>query len=80
MTFWRPSTRDDDGGDLWPVCKRVLVNMADGRAFDGVLFAKRGPLLELRDARLIEPGSQPVAVDGAVIIERPSVAFIQVRN
>lgn len=64
----------------WPTRRRVLVNLIDGRAFDAVLYAKRGPLLELRDAKLLEPGSEPVAVDGAVIIERPRVAFIQVRN
>jgi hypothetical protein len=64
----------------WPIRSRVLVNLVDGRAFDGILYAKRGPLLELRDARLMEPGGEPVAVDGTVIIERPKVAFIQVRD
>lgn len=64
----------------WPVRKRVLVNMVDGRAFDAILYARRGPLLELRDAQLLEPGSDPVQVDGAVIVERPRVAFIQIRD
>jgi hypothetical protein len=64
----------------WPVRRRVLVNMVDGRAFDAVLFAKRGPLLELRHARLLEPGSDPTDVDGAVLVERPMVAFIQVHD
>jgi hypothetical protein len=64
----------------WPVRRRVLVNLTDGRAFDGVLYARRGPLLELRDSRLLEPGAQPVGLDGAVLIERPMVAFIQVRD
>lgn len=63
----------------WPVRKRVLVNL-DDRAFDGILYARRGPLLELRNARLLEPGSEPVEVDGAVLIERPRVVFIQVRD
>lgn len=64
----------------WPVRKRVLVNLHDGRAFDGILFRQRGPLLELRDARLLTPGEEPAGIDGAVIIERPQVAFIQVRD
>lgn len=64
----------------WPLRRRVLVNLLDGRAFDGLLFSRRGPLLELRDASLLEPGADPVTVDGAVIIERHQVAFIQVRN
>ena len=56
------------------------MNLVDGRAFDALLWAKRGPLLVLRDAHLIEEGSvEPVAVDGEVIVERPRVAFIQVR-
>jgi hypothetical protein len=64
----------------WPVRRRVLVNLVDGSAFDGILYARRGPLLELRDARLIERGDDPTPVDGAVIIERPRVAFMQVRD
>lgn len=65
----------------WPVRDRVLVNLDDGRAFDAILYAKRGPLLVLVDARLIEPGNpEPVAVDGEVVIERNRVAFIQVRR
>ena len=68
------------GLSRWPVRSRVLVNLKDGRAFDAVLWSQRGPLLELRDASLLEPGSDPVRVDGAVIVERPHVAFIQVRD
>lgn len=63
----------------WPVTQRVLVNMTDGRAFDALLVSKRGPLLELADARLLEPGADPTPVDGRVLIERPKVSFIQVR-
>ena len=63
----------------WPIHARVLVNLADGRAFDGLLVSKRGPLLELADARLLAPGAEPAPVDGRVLVERPMVAFIQVR-
>jgi hypothetical protein len=63
----------------WPIRKRVLVNLDDGRAFDGIMFARRGPLLILRQARLIEPGADPVDVDGEVIVERPRISFIQVQ-
>lgn len=64
----------------WPTYRRVLVNLHDTRAFDGVLCSTRGAWLELRDARLLADGAEPVAVDGAVLIERPQVAFIQVRD
>ena len=63
----------------WPLRSRVLVNLVDGRAFDALLVAKSGPLLELAEARLLEPGAEAVPVDGRVLIERPKVSFIQVR-
>ncbi|MFF9554583.1 hypothetical protein ACF1DY_01945 [Streptomyces albus] len=59
------------------VRRRVVVNL-DGRAFEGVLWAQRGPLLVLRDARLLEPGREPQAVDGEVVVERARVEFTQV--
>lgn len=57
--------------------KRVVVNLAD-KAFSGVLWAKRGPLLVLRDVELLEAGRQPQRVDGEVVIERTQVQFMQV--
>ena len=59
------------------VRKRVVVNLAD-KAFTGVLWAKRGPLLVLRDVELLEAGRQPQRVDGEVVIERSKVEFTQV--
>jgi hypothetical protein len=59
------------------VRKRVVVNLAD-KAFSGVLWAQRGPLLVLRDAELLEPARQPQRVDGEVVIERSKVEFTQV--
>jgi hypothetical protein len=61
----------------WPVRHRVLVNLTDGKAIRGVLWAKRGPLLVLRDAELHEPGCEAVPLDGDVLVERPRVLFIQ---
>jgi len=59
------------------VRKRVVVNLAD-KAFDAVLWAKRGPLLVLRDVKLLEAGREPQQVDGEVVVERSKVEFIQV--
>ncbi|WP_330339405.1 hypothetical protein [Streptomyces sp. NBC_00557] len=59
------------------VRKRVVVNLAD-KAFRAILWAKRGPLLVLRDAELLEAGRAPQPVDGEVVIERARVEFIQV--
>jgi hypothetical protein len=59
------------------VRKRVVVNLQD-KAFRGVLWAKRGPLLVLRDAELLEAGREPQAVDGEIVVERSRVEFMQV--
>lgn len=59
------------------VRKRVVVNLAD-KAFDGILWAKRGPLLVLRDASLLEAGREPQRIDGEIVIERTQVQFMQV--
>lgn len=60
------------------VRKRVVVNLTTEKAFRGVLWAKRGPLLVIRGAELLEPGADPRPVDGEVTVERSRVDFIQV--
>jgi hypothetical protein len=57
--------------------KRVVVNLAD-KAFSGILWAKRGPLLVLRDVELLEAGRAPQPMDGEVVVERAKVEFTQV--
>ncbi|MFE4691257.1 hypothetical protein ACFRH6_14505 [Streptomyces sp. NPDC056749] len=59
------------------VRRRVVVNLPD-KAFSAVLWAKRGPLLVLRDVQLLEAGRPPQPVDGEVIVERARVEFVQV--
>lgn len=59
------------------VRKRVVVNLAD-KAFSGVLWAQRGPLLVLRDVQLLEAGREAQRVDGEVVVERSRVEFTQV--
>lgn len=58
--------------------RRVVVNMNGGRAFAGILWARRGPLLVLRNAVMHEPGGATVPLDGEVVVERARVEFIQV--
>lgn len=60
------------------VRRRVVVNLHTGRAFNGILWRQRGPLLVLRDVTMLEPGAQPTPVDGEIVIERDRVEFIQV--
>lgn len=59
------------------VHRRVIVNLVSGKAFNGVLVRQDGPLLVLKDAELLEPGTGPVPLDGDVVIEREHVDFIQ---
>lgn len=58
--------------------RRVLINLKTDKAFRGVLWARRGPLLVLKGPELLEGGRQPVAMDGEVVIERANVDFLQV--
>jgi small nuclear ribonucleoprotein (snRNP)-like protein len=58
--------------------RRVLVNLKTDKAIAGVLWAKRGHLLVLRNAELLEAGRQPTKLDGEVVFERSNVDFLQV--
>lgn len=60
---------------LWR--RRVIVNLVDGSAFDGILYRQNGPLLVLRDATRLERGAEPLQLDGEAVIERDRVLYIQ---
>lgn len=59
------------------VRRKVVVNLLSGRAFVGILYRQAGPLLVLRDTVMHDPGAEPAAVDGEVVVERDQVEFIQ---
>jgi len=61
----------------WPIYDRVLANLIDGSAIDGLLIARRGPLLVLSDATLYASGAEPTALDGEIYIERARVLYLQ---
>jgi small nuclear ribonucleoprotein (snRNP)-like protein len=58
--------------------RRVSVSLKTGKAIDGVLVTARGPLLVVKNARLLEAGRAPQPLDGDVVIERTNVDFTQV--
>lgn len=60
------------------VRRRVLVNTKTNKTFAGVLWAKRGSLLIIKSATLLQEGVEPAKVDGEVVIERSNVDFLQV--
>jgi hypothetical protein len=61
----------------WPIYDRVLVNLVDGSAINGLLVDQRGPLLILTDATLLTDSHEPAQLDGDVYIERDRVLFMQ---
>lgn len=58
--------------------RRVLVQLHSGRAFTGVQWRRRGRLLVLRGAELLEPNNQPQPMDGEVVLDRGDVEYVQV--
>lgn len=65
--------------------RRCLLNLQgpNGDALEGVLWARRGPWLVLKDCRLIHAGAGPTEAaappaDGEVLIECRQVLFVQV--
>ncbi|ONK09445.1 hypothetical protein [Streptomyces sp. MP131-18] len=59
------------------VRQRVVVNLSDGSAVDGVLLRRHRTLLVLGDATLLVPSSEPSRVDGELLVERSQVLFVQ---
>lgn len=59
------------------ISRRVLVNLTDGSAIEGVLWDERRPLIVLRDAKLHTHG-QSAPLDGEVIIDHDRISFVQV--
>ncbi|ASR83174.1 RNA binding domain protein [Arthrobacter phage Abidatro] len=76
---FRPAPAPAPSPDPWAVvvARRVIVNLKSGRAIDGVLVRRDGPLLFLRNAVLLEEGSEPAAIDGEAVVEAVDVDFIQ---
>jgi hypothetical protein len=62
----------------WPVYQRVLANLIDGSAIDGLLVDRKGPLLIFADCTLYTPSAEATPLDGDIYIEREKVLFIQV--
>lgn len=56
------------------------MNLRTDKALRGVMWGQRGELLILKDVELLEPGRQPVRVDGEVVVEAANVDFVQILN
>lgn len=60
----------------WPTKQTVLCHTKSGRTFRGILWCKRGPLLVLHNAEILD-GAGVLPVDGDVFVERDNVDFLQ---
>lgn len=60
------------------VTRRVVLNLRSGNAVAGVVVRHDGPLLEVAEVVLLQPGAEAKPVDGRVIVERDTVEFVQV--
>lgn len=58
--------------------RRVIVNMDDGTSVEGLFWRKAGQVLVLKQATYLEPGAEPVTLDGDFLVERARVLFIQI--
>ncbi|QCG77750.1 hypothetical protein QLQ77_gp04 [Gordonia phage Reyja] len=67
-----------DGYNALVVHRRVVLNLKSGRAVAGYVTERKGKAFVVRDAQVAEPGVDPVRVDGAVIVHRDDVDFVQV--
>lgn len=57
--------------------RRVIVNLIGGASLDGIFYQQDGPLLVLKNATYLEPGAEPVPLDGDTVVERDQVLFMQ---
>jgi len=55
---------------------RVLVTTKDDQTFRGLLWAKRGPVVVLRETSLFAGGNES-KLDGEVVVERRNVSYYQ---
>lgn len=58
--------------------RRVVVNLVDDQAVTGILWRRHRRLVVLRSAELVQPGREPVGMDGDVVIERDRIHWVQI--
>lgn len=66
-----------DGYSQLVVHRRVVLNLKSGHAVAGYVTERKGDLFVVRDAQLAEPGSDPVAVDGELVVDKHEILFVQ---
>jgi small nuclear ribonucleoprotein (snRNP)-like protein len=65
-------------GPPYPCLRQVIVNTRTDRSFRGVLWARKGEYLVLRDAQLLKGKGEVTPIDGEVVIASANIDFMQV--
>lgn len=65
-------------GPRYPTLRTVIVNTKTDKAFRGVLWARKGGFLVLKNAELLKPKGETTPIDGEIAIDAMNVDFIQV--
>jgi len=70
LYWWRPPC----------LLRRVICNLTheSTEAFEGVLWATRGPWFTFRDVSALKAGQPPAPVLGELVIHRAQIAYLQV--
>lgn len=75
--MFSPGFRDGDRLLVALERHRVVLTMADGTAFEGVLFDADHTSVELRDASALGRDGEKTPADGSVFIPRAQIAYLQ---
>lgn len=57
--------------------RRVVINLWSGTAIAGVVTKTTRSYCIVKDAQVIESGSNPTTVDGEIVVDRRQVDYIQ---
>jgi len=62
----------------YPELRTVIVNLKSGTSFRGVVWARRGTWLVLKNAELLRDGQPPTPLDNETAVPVADVEFLQV--
>ncbi len=65
-------------GPRYPVLRRVIVTTKTERSFRGVLWARRGTYLVLREVEVLRGRGETLPLPGEVLIDTANVDYMQV--
>ncbi len=77
LVLWQTERRSLDRIVTSHLRVRHLVTLKSGETFDGLLDDADARTLTLIQAKLLVPNSEPIKVDGSLLLFRSDVAYLQ---